>query len=159
MKLVAPLEIGIAVADMEAMRAFYEDVLGLEPISIHEVPPAQGAAAGMCDEGYRIQRLQATTGERIKLAQPHVGRLEHDDREGAVLGRRGHAFITFIVDDLAATIGHLRSHGARVTTGDQSVEVREGVHLAFAEDPEGNYLEFVEYDDLPAYRPDLRVRR
>jgi lactoylglutathione lyase len=153
-RLVAPLEVGIAVTDLDAMRAFYEDVVGLEFVSLYEVDPERGAAATMCDAGYRIVRLQANTGERIKLAQP--GRPpDVADPPAAVLGRQGRVFLTFIVEDLQATIRRLRASGADVRTGESRVEVREGVYLAFAEDPEGNFLEFVEYDDLGAYRPDL----
>jgi lactoylglutathione lyase len=154
MRLVAPLEVGIAVADMDTMRAFYEGVLGLEFVSLFEVPPAQGAAATMCDAGYRIVRLQANTGERIKLAQPNTP-ARPGDAPSSVLGRQGPAFLTFIVEDLQATIDDLRAQGYEVRTGEDRVEVRDGVYLAFAEDPEGNFLEFVEYDDVRAYRPDF----
>jgi hypothetical protein len=40
-------------------------------------------------------------------------------------------------------------------TGTKVVEVRPGTFLVFARDPEGNILEFVEYADVVAYRPDL----
>ncbi len=49
----------------------------------------------------------------------------------------------------------LKAAGADVMTGDEPVEVRPGVWLAFARDPEGNVLEFVQYDDVESYRPDL----
>ena len=42
-----------------------------------------------------------------------------------------------------------------LASGPRKVEVRPGVFLVFARDPEGNVLEFVEYTDLRAYRPDL----
>jgi catechol 2,3-dioxygenase-like lactoylglutathione lyase family enzyme len=154
-KLVAPLEVGITVTDLDLMRAFYEDVVGLEFVSLYEVDPERGTAATMCDEGYRIVRLQANTGERIKLAQPN----RPPDAAGpaaAVLGEQGRVFLTFIVEDLQATIRHLREHGSNVRTGESRVEVRDGVYLAFAEDPEGNFLEFVEYADVASYRPDLQ---
>jgi len=154
MKLVAPLEVGIAVADLARMRAFYEEVLGLRFVSVHDVPPVLGAAAAMCDRGYRIVRLQASTGERIKLAQP-MRATEKTAPAAAVLDRRGPAFLTFIVEDLDVMLAHLRGHGVRMRTGDEKVEVRDGVFLAFAEDPEHNFLEFVEYADIRAYRPDF----
>ena len=154
MKLVAPLEVGIAVVDLARMRSFYEEVLGLEFVSVHDVPPALGAAAAMCDRGYRIVRLQASTGERIKLAQPMRAPGE-PAAAATVLGRSGPAFLTFIVDDLDAMLAHLRSHGVPIRTGEGKVEVRDGVFLVFAEDPEHNFLEFVQYADVRAYRPDL----
>jgi len=35
------------------------------------------------------------------------------------------------------------------------VPIRAGITAIFARDPEGNFLEFVEYGDPAAYRPDL----
>jgi catechol 2,3-dioxygenase-like lactoylglutathione lyase family enzyme len=154
MRLVAPLEVGITVVDLARMRAFYEEVLGLEFVSVYDVPPALGAAAAMCDHGYRIVRLQLSTGERIKLAQP-MRAPEEPAPAAAVLARRGPAFLTFIVEDLDAMLADLRVHGVPVRTGEEKVEVRDGVFLAFAEDPEHNFLEFVEYADVRAYRPDF----
>jgi catechol 2,3-dioxygenase-like lactoylglutathione lyase family enzyme len=158
-KLVAPLEVGIAVADLDRMRAFYEGVIGLEFVSLYEVPPDRGREATMCDAGYRIARLQAHTGERIKLAEPNASPERAGGPGDAVLARRGPAFLTFIVEDLDATIASLLEYGVEVRTGPAKVEVRDGVYLAFAVDPEGNFLEFVEYEDVGAYRPDLYAGR
>ena len=154
MKMSAPLEIGICVQDLDIMIGFYRDVLGLRYVSTFEVPPEKSAPATFADDGYRIVRLQTNRGERIKLAQPAAKPLERRD-ETEVLARRGNAFLTFIVDDLKAQIASLEKAGARLRTGGTRVEVRDGVYLAFAEDPEGNYLEFVEYADIAAYRPDI----
>jgi lactoylglutathione lyase len=38
---------------------------------------------------------------------------------------------------------------------EEPVEVRKGVFGQFLLDPEGNFLEFVEYPDIASYRPDL----
>jgi hypothetical protein len=38
---------------------------------------------------------------------------------------------------------------------EEPVEVRKGVFALYTVDPEGNYIEFVEYPDIAAYRPDL----
>ena len=38
---------------------------------------------------------------------------------------------------------------------DDAVPIREGITAIFVRDPEGNFLEFVEYADLASYRPDL----
>ncbi len=52
-------------------------------------------------------------------------------------------------------IRHLDTHGVRLLTGGEKAEPRPGVLVVFAEDPEGNVIEFVEYPDVAAYRPDL----
>jgi len=38
---------------------------------------------------------------------------------------------------------------------DGPVEIRKGITAIFTCDPEGNFLEFVQYADLASYRPDL----
>jgi lactoylglutathione lyase len=154
-KLVSPLEIGIAVKDLEAMVEFYCGTLGLEYVNEHRVPAEMGRKATMSSSGYRIVRLQLNTGERLKLAQPlEEADLEEIDRGDTVLGCSGLAFLTFIVEDLRATIEALTESDATVTTPEK-IEVRDGTFLAFALDPEGNQLEFVEYGSLADYRSDL----
>ena len=64
-----------------------------------------------------------------------------------------------VIRDLALMLRRLTAAGAQVLTGDEPVEVRPGVWLVFAKDPEGNVLEFVQYDDITAYRPDLAAVR
>lgn len=155
MKLVAPLEVGIAVADLDRMLSFYREVLDLEHVSVHDVRPDKGRDTTVCAQGYRIVRLQTNTGERIKLAQPGTSP-PSDDGGGEVLARRGLAFLTFIVEDLDAMIRHLKEHGTRMRTGDHKIELRDGVFAAFAEDPEGNHLEFVEYADVRSYRSHIQ---
>jgi hypothetical protein len=41
----------------------------------------------------------------------------------------------------------------------EPVEIRKGITAIFAKDPEGNFVEFVEYADLVSYRPDLFKER
>jgi catechol-2,3-dioxygenase len=38
---------------------------------------------------------------------------------------------------------------------DGIVEVRKGVLAFFIKDPEGNFVEIVDYPDIASYRPDL----
>ena len=38
---------------------------------------------------------------------------------------------------------------------EEPIEVRKGVFALYSMDPEGNYVEFVEYPDIASYRPDL----
>ncbi|MCL4764989.1 MAG: VOC family protein [Hyphomicrobiaceae bacterium] len=154
MKMTAPVEIGICCDDLDSLRAFYVDVLGCEPVNEHQVTAEKSTPAGMAKDGYRVARLQTSWGERLKLIQPAT------TAEGAVpaewiLGRRGIAYITFIIDDLSAMIARLKAAGVTFVTGEERVEVRPGTFLSFIRDPEGNVLEFVEYSDIREYRPDL----
>ena len=154
LNMTAPLEMGICIGDPERMIGFYQNVLGFEPISDLEVPPEKSGPAGFSREGYRIIRLQTSRGERIKLVHPGS---EPEDRStgGEVLSHKGNVYLTFIVEDLKTTVAHIRSSGAPVRTEGEIVEVREGVFLSILDDPEGNHLEFVEYQNLADYRRDL----
>ncbi len=154
MDLVAPIEIGICVEDLDKMVGFYRDVLGCDYVNIHKVPPELSAKASLAAAGYQIVRLQTNTGERIKLVHPKTPPSPAPE-VGDILARRGPAFLTFIVADLDAMIQRLAGAGVKLRTGSEKLEVREGVFLCFAEDPEGNFLEFVEYSDIAGYRPDL----
>ena len=154
MRMVAPLEIGICCEDLDSLARFYTDVLGCTLVNAVDVPPEKSRAAGLSDAGYRVARIQTPYGERLKLLQP--GRKPaRPDTSGEFLSRRGAVYITFIVDDLGAMLERLTATGVDVFTGPERVEVRPGTYLAFARDPEGNVLEFVEYADVGAYRPDL----
>lgn len=154
LELVSPLEFGVSVRDMDRMSRFYTEVLGLRRISTLEVSPELGAASTFSSAGYRIMRLQLNTGERLKLVE--AGRQPVGDAaEGEVLDRQGIAFLTFIVADLRGLVAGLLAAGVEVSTGEEVIEIRPGVFVAFALDPEGNRLELVEYADLASYRSDL----
>ena len=67
--------------------------------------------------------------------------------------RRGASYVTFIVDDLESLYDRLLR--ARVSIKSRGiVGLRPGVSLVLASDPEGNWLEFVQYDDIHSYRPE-----
>ncbi len=70
-----------------------------------------------------------------------------------ILSRTGFVFLTYIVPDLQAVLAKLKAAGVTVRTGETPVEFKPGVSLIFAEDPEGNLIEFVERNDLETYRP------
>lgn len=154
MKMTAPLEIGICCDDLDRLRAFYVDVLGCEPINDLQVPAEKSAPAGMAKDGYRVARIQSPWGERLKLFQPAT-KAEGVAPSEWILGRRGMAYVTFIIDDLEAMIARLKAAGVTFLTGGEPVEVRPGTFLSFIRDPEGNVLEFVEYSDIREYRADL----
>ncbi|AOY94660.1 bleomycin resistance protein [Cupriavidus sp. USMAA2-4] len=154
LNMIVPLEVGIAVRDLAPMRRFYEQVLGLAFVSEVQVPAAAAAQAAMHRDGYTAVRLQTPRGERVKLLAPATPPA-HAAVPGYILDKANASYLTFIVDDLQAVVERLAAAGARLLTGPRRVEVRAGTWLAFCHDPEGNVLEFVQYDDIAAYRPDL----
>lgn len=153
MKVSAPFEPAIVARDMPAMLAFYRDTLGLSLFSLDQIPAAPAQAAGLSSQGYAIARLESEGGDRLKIVVPLDAPQAHTP--GAqVMQRHGLAYLTFIVPDVRAVLARLRAAGATVPTGPDPIAFRPGVvDLAFAQDPEGNYLEFVQRNDLNVYRP------
>jgi catechol 2,3-dioxygenase-like lactoylglutathione lyase family enzyme len=153
MKMVAPLEPAIVCFDMERMLKFYVDVLGLQLVTDIEAAPEIGRRIHISPHGYRIVRLQTSYGERIKLIVSHVPPRPHAVHD-YVYECHGHAYLTFIVSDMAALLPVLGAHDTPIIS-DGIVEVRPGVLALFVKDPEGNFIEIVDYPDIASYRPDL----
>lgn len=151
MKIVAPLEVGICCKALEPLVRFYRELIGCELISIVEVQAPNAEKASLSRGPYRVARVQTPSGERLKFLQPTL--VPQQNAPGRwILDRQNATYLTFIVDDLGAMIERLRSLGAEIDTGTAPVEVRAGVRLCFARDPEGNIIEFVQYDDVDSYR-------
>jgi 4-carboxymuconolactone decarboxylase len=153
LKIAAPLEIGLCVADLDRSLKFYRDLLGLSFESRIEMPEHDATASGFADSGYTVVRLQLPTGERIKLFSP-----SKPPRSTAVghrpLSQIGFAYLTLIVADLSNLLKLL--HEANVREREPGLyQLRGGVKVALVEDPDGNVIELIQYDDIRAYRPDL----
>ena len=155
MKMLAPLEIGIAVRDLAAMTKFYADVLGFKTVSEVNVPAEKSKANGLSPDGCTVVRLQTSYGERIKLlAAPSTSTGKRDQW---LLARAGLAYVTLIIGGIDALCARLKAQGVKLAS-DAPVENRAGLRVLFFQDPEGNVLELVEYSDLASYRPDLKSR-
>ena len=152
--MTVPMEVGICCRDLDALLAFYTDVLGLTLVNRVSVPADKARETGLSAHGYDVARLQTPYGERIKLLQPQVAP-EAAVRSTAILDRQGATYLTFIVRDLPALVRTLQARGIVFDSTPAPMQVRPGTWLAFFRDPEGNVLELVEYDDVAAYRPDL----
>ncbi|WP_305044962.1 VOC family protein [Geoalkalibacter sp.] len=154
-RMIAPLEVGICCRNLSEMRLFYEETLGFSFIGEAVVAAETAVSLGLSAEGYKVVRLQTPYGERIKL-------LASDTPPAAgtsftyFLENPGATYLTFIVDNIGATIKRLLASGITFITGSESVQVRPGVQAAFCRDPEGNTLELVEFADISSYRQDLK---
>jgi len=152
--MVSPLEPGIVCVDIDRMLGFYNEVLGLKFVTDAEASPEMSSKFGAAPAGFRIVRLQTPYGERIKLVQPGKVLLKQNDIPEWVFERQGIAYLTFIIVDVKEIAERLTKHRV-VMMSNEPVEIREGITAIFARDPEGNFVEFVEYADLASYRPDL----
>jgi len=153
LKMVAPLEPGIVCRDIGIMLQFYEGLLGFEVVADAKATQEMSARFGASPDGYRIVRLQTPYGERVKLVQTD-GRIVDSPTPQWVFQRRGLAYLTFIVPNINEVFAHMRQNNAKLVSP-EPIEVRPGFRALFVADPEGNFIEFVEYADLGAYRPDL----
>jgi len=154
LRMVSPLEPGIVCVDIDRMLEFYTEVLGLKFVSDAEAFPEMSRKFGTSPNGFRIIRLQTPYGERIKLVQPKKTRPEPSPSPEWVFEGRGIAYITFVIVDVHEVTARLKKFGIELMSK-APVEIRKGITAIFAKDPEGNFLEFVEYADLASYRPDL----
>jgi catechol 2,3-dioxygenase-like lactoylglutathione lyase family enzyme len=152
--MVSPLEPGIVCVDIDRMLDFYTGVLGLKFVSDAEASGEMSTKFGTGPHGFRIIRLQTPYGERVKLIQPKKLSLKQNPVPEWVFERQGIAYLTFVVVDVQEVTAQLKRYAVE-TFSEGPVEIRQGIAAIFARDPEGNFIEFVEYADLPSYRPDL----
>ncbi|MGD0627382.1 MAG: VOC family protein [Thermodesulfobacteriota bacterium] len=154
LKMTVPMELSISTVDIDRMLKYYTEVLGLKLVADVKAGPEMSIRTGATPHGYRIVRLQTPYGERIKLVQagkpPKLNEVPN-----YVCERQGFASLTFVIADLDGVIKRLKEHGVKLLSGGEKVEVRPGVFAIYSLDPEGNFVEFVEYPDAPSYRPDL----
>jgi catechol 2,3-dioxygenase-like lactoylglutathione lyase family enzyme len=154
LRMTTPIETGIVCADMDQMLAFYTEILGLRVVSNAEALPEMSTKFGATPNGFRIVRLQTPHGERIKFVHPNKGLVKKGSEPRWVFERQGTSYVTFVIADVKDVAARLKSHRVKLMS-DGPVEIRKGVLALFAQDPEGNFIEFVEYPDVAAYRPDL----
>ena len=126
----AGFDLGVVTTNGDAMLEFYRDVVGLEfeatmaieaPRDRPDGPPAlqrQHAEAG--DPHHRSARGQGRGNPRM-----HGVALSHDQR-----------------DDVEAAVADCEAAGAPIVWPPQ--EARPGVKIAMVEDPDGNWLEFIQ---------------
>jgi len=150
----APMEVGISCRDLTKMRDFYEETLGFEFISVIEGDVTVAQQLGLCAEGYTVARVQTPYGERIKLLVPDSPPPEEKSSK-YFLDRMNRAYLTFIVKELDSVFDRIRGRMVDKSQITPIKEVRAGVRAAFCKDPEGNYVELVEFQDVASYRKDI----
>jgi catechol 2,3-dioxygenase-like lactoylglutathione lyase family enzyme len=119
--------ITLVVADLEASRRFYIDLLGMK-----QVPRPAFSFPGMWFQLGGVQ-IHATK-ESADAGQAGWG-----DR-GVTVVPRGHHF-AFTVDDAADALAKLEAHGVRVAS---PLQIRpDGFRQAYVYDPDGHVVEIV----------------
>ncbi len=151
LRMLSPLEPGIVCIDLDRMLEFYTVVLGFQFVSDAEASAEMSTKFGTSPNGFRIVRLQTPYGERIKLVQPKKVLPQKRGVPEWVFEGQGIAYLTFIIADVQEVTTRLKTYRVELVST-QPVEIRQGITAIFARDPEGNFIEFVEYADLAAYR-------
>ena len=137
---------GLVVRDIEKQLAFYRDVLGLVVDYDKEVrAPSAGDHTGISNVHRRLIFLKSVSGEPmfelieyISPKSPAGKALEHHQVNSFHL--------CFDVENLEGIYDDLAEKGVRFLTPPKLINRPEGdrVCLAYAQDPEGNWIEFKE---------------
>jgi catechol 2,3-dioxygenase-like lactoylglutathione lyase family enzyme len=157
MKQTAPIEAGIAVADLERMLAFYTRALGCREVRRAEIPAALSQQIALAPGGYTCVWLKTPGGETIKLMRPP----EAPAASGAppqLTARCGIAYLTFYCEAIRDVLARAEAAGATLRSDRALISEGQPVKLCFFADPEGNVVELVEPQDLASFRPDLAPR-
>ena len=129
------VDIGLTTRDINAMRKFYVDVLGLKEIAIVDIPGDFISKAGFGSGPCKLHALKF--GDiLIKLLQWSDAPPAVDPQADKVAGFR---YLTFWVKDMEAAVDHLTTKGVRLECNILSrVPERK---LVFFKDPDGNLIE------------------
>jgi catechol 2,3-dioxygenase-like lactoylglutathione lyase family enzyme len=122
------IDLGIITNDPEAMIRFYRDVLGFAEAGT--VPmPGGGMTRLMCG---------TSTIKIVTMKKP----VENTPAPGGLGGATGYRYWTISVSNLAELIAACEA--AQVTVAVPITELMPGVTIAIVEDPDGNWVEFLQ---------------
>jgi hypothetical protein len=157
MTIIAPTEIGISCLNIDEMINFYTSSFSFSLISKILVPADASKGEIFSDSGYSVARLQAPFGERLKLLSPNDANSNTlKPRKSLNILKEPHTtFITLIVNDIETVLAFAITLGA--TAMGVAVRLRPDLCISFMQDPEGNYIELAQYDDISNYRPDITI--
>ena len=113
--------ISFAVSDLEKSRAFYQDLLGLEPID----RPEMGLQGAWYSAGNSQVHLIATP-EGVQVGSPPE----------SLTPLANHS--AFAIEDYTATVAYLKERGAEI------LETKPEIGQLWIRDPDGNIIELID---------------
>ena len=122
------IDLGIVTNDPEKALGFYRDVLGFEDVGESPMP------------GGTMHRLLCGT-STIKLVTPKKAPPAAAPG-GGIQGATGYRYWTISVANLAEIVERCQRAGVNVVV--PITELRPGITIAIVEDPDGNWVEFLE---------------
>lgn len=126
------IDLGIVTANPEAMVAFYRDVLGFREEPSTPFPMGGSMYRLWCGESL------------IKIVAPDPAPPQ-TPAPGPIAAASGYRYWTMRVSNLEAIMAECEAKGAKVVV--PVTEARPGVVIGMVEDPDGNWVEFVTYDE------------
>ena len=124
------IDLGIVITDSEKSLAFYRDLLGFEHVADTPMPIAGGGTMHRLNCGDTLLKLV-----NLNETPAREGR-------GGIAGATGLRYFTMIVSNLTEIMAACEAAG--ITIAVPITEVRTGVTIGMVEDPDGNWVEFVE---------------
>ena len=125
------IDLGIVVRDIDAALKFYRDTLGFTPAGDNPMP-----------NGMHMYRLMCGT-SMIKLVTVDPTP-EAKAAKGGIAGASGYRYWTISVSNLDEITDRCAAAGRKVVVKPR--EVRPGVRISIVEDPDGNWVEFLDRD-------------
>jgi catechol 2,3-dioxygenase-like lactoylglutathione lyase family enzyme len=122
------IDLAILTTNGEEMLKFYRDILGLAYLREMKMP------------GGGIMHQLACGDSVIKVVV--VESLPAKSAPGGVRGANGNRYWTISVSNLAELIAQCSAAGYKIAV--KETEIRPGVKISFVEDPDGNWVEFLQ---------------
>ncbi|MEM7255698.1 MAG: VOC family protein [Pseudomonadota bacterium] len=125
------IDLGIVTTNGDAMLEFYRDVLGFR----HE------GDISLEEAGIKVMHRLWFADSLIKIVVP-VSAPTHSGPPGGIPESTGYRYWTLTVENLEDVVHAVRSAGLPVVW--EPREIRPGVTVAMVEDPDGNWVEFLQ---------------
>ena len=125
------IDLGIVITDSEQALAFYRDLLGFEHMGDTPMPIGGGGTMHRLMCGDSLIKL-------VKLDENPAA----EAPRGGIGGATGYRYFTMQVTNLAAITQQCKDAGVRVLV--DAAEIRPGLSITMVEDPDGNWVEFVD---------------
>ncbi|MBM3139407.1 MAG: VOC family protein [Chloroflexi bacterium] len=123
------IDLGIIVEDEAAALRFYRDTLGFDYQEAMTMPDGSVMHRMLC--GTSLIKVR-----KLKETPPTKG------APGPIGAATGYRYWTISVSNLDALVEQCRKAGYKVAV--EPREIRPGVRIAMVEDPEGNWVEFLQ---------------
>jgi glyoxylase I family protein len=125
------IDLGIVTTNEDAMMVFYRDVLGFRhdgDVSMEKV-------------GIKVMHFLWFGTSLIKLVIP-VEKPNARPAPGGITGGTGYRYWTMTIENLDEVLSEVEAAGHKVVW--PRTEVRPGVFAGMVEDPDGNWVEFIQ---------------